>query len=173
MLSKKNIFLRPIELEDSDLIRRWRFDEQSYDFFYEFVPISLYENNMWIESILKKKDEINFIVCEKTTKKNLGMISIIDIDYRNQKCEIGRVFVGAESRGKGIGRIALELCLEYSFKHLNMHKVYIEVFSENKGALNLYKKCGFIEDGYFQKHIYKNGIFKDIVHLSCFKDDYS
>ena len=168
------ISLRPFEIEDSDLIKKWRFDIENYNFFYEFVPISSFINKLWMESALKKTKEINFIVFAKNIKKDIGMISLLDIDYRNQKCEVGRVLIGEkEFRGNGFGRSILNLCIDYAFNHLNMQKIYIEVFSDNLPAIKLYKSCGFIEDGHFYKHIYKNGDFKDVIHLSCFKNDKS
>ena len=92
------------------------------------------------------------------------MISIIDIDYRNHKCELGRVLIGDKKfRGQGIGSEMVNLLIDYAFNHLNMRKVYCEVFADNTNALHLYKKSGFLVEGTLKSHIYKNGQYKDIV----------
>lgn len=162
--------MRPLEKEDADLLRRWRFAEANYAYFYEFVPTSRMQNEAWLENTLRKSSEINFIVTENVEGRDIGMISLIDIDMRNRKCEMGRVLIADEnSRGKGIGQQVIEMLLEYAFQHLNMHKVYCEVFADNEAAVRLYQKCGFEKDGLFEKHIYKNGAYKDVIHMSIIK----
>ncbi|ACC98417.1 GCN5-related N-acetyltransferase [Elusimicrobium minutum Pei191] len=170
MLNNKNISLRAFEESDAETVRAWRFAPQNYDYFYEFVMPNKIQNDAWFQNTLKKTSEINFII-ETKDAKPIGMIALIDIDNRSQKCEMGRVLIGEEDyRSKGLGREIIKTILDYAFNHLNMHKVYCEVFADNAAALGLYKKCGFEEDGYFKQHVYKNGEFKDIVHLSIFKN---
>ena len=172
MLSNKILSLQCVSPKDAGLLATWRFSEENYDFFYEFVPTTKEHNEKWIENILNKKNELNLIAYEKENNRPVGMISLIDIDQRNQKCEIGRVLIGnAEDRKKGYGKHLLSLVLEYAFLHLNMRKVYLEVFADNASAVRFYEKAGFIQDGRFVKHIYKNGTFKDVLHMSLFKKE--
>lgn len=170
MLSSDRIKLRPVELEDAEMLRRWRFSETNYAYFYEFVPACKVQNQQWLENTLKKSSEINFIIFDNNECRDIGMISLLDIDMRNQKCEMGRVLIADENfRGKGLGGETIRVLLNYAFNHLNMHKVYCEVFAENEAAVKLYQKCGFAEDGRFKQHIYKNGEFKDIIHMSVMR----
>ena len=173
MLGNKILSLQSVSPKDAGLLATWRFSEENYDFFYEFVPTTKEQNEKWIESVLNKKNEINLIAYEKENDRPVGMISLIDIDQRNQKCEIGRVLIGnAEDRKKGYGKHLISLALEYAFLHLNMRKVYLEVFADNASAIRFYEKNGFVQDGRFAEHIYKNGKFKDVVHMSLFKKDF-
>ena len=173
MLSNDVLYLQGVSPKDADLLAKWRFSDRNYDFFYEFLPTTKEQNEKWIESVLNKKNEINLIAYEKESGRPVGTISLIDIDSRNQKCEIGRVLIGNEDdRKKGYGMHLISLVLEYAFLHLNMRKVYLEVFAENASAVRFYEKSGFKEDGLFKEHIYKNGKFKDVVHMSLFKTDF-
>lgn len=173
MLSNTILYLQSISSKDANLLTKWRFSEENYDFFYEFFPTTKEQNEKWIENVLNKKNEINLIAYEKENNRPIGMISLIDIDQRNQKCEIGRVLIGEmDDRKKGYGGYMISLILKYAFLHLNMQKVYLEVFADNASAVNFYKKNGFVQDGFFAKHIYKNGEFKDVVHMSTFKKDF-
>lgn len=174
MLGNEVLYLQSVAPKDAGLLAKWRFSDQNYDFFYEYIPTTEEQNEKWIESVLNKKNEINLIAYEKESDRPVGMISLIDIDARNQKCEIGRVLIGnAEDRKKGYGKHLIFLVLEYAFLHLNMRKVYLEVFAENDRAVRFYQKSGFKEDGLFQEHIYKNGKFKDVIHMSLFKKDFT
>ncbi len=161
------IQLRPLELEDSELIRNWRFSEDAYNYFYEWQPQSKANNQAWVQSMLNKKDEINFIIRQKKSNQDIGMISLLHIDYRNRHCELGRVLIADEkSRALGIGKRVITLLFEYAFHHLNLRKIYCEVLEDNVRAYNFYKKCGFEKDGLFKNHIFKNGEYKNVVHMS-------
>lgn len=171
MLNNDKITLRAFELEDAEIVRKWRFDFDNYDYFYEFTPTSQYSNEIWVQNTLKKQSEINFVVEDNKSKNSIGIISLINIDYRNQKCEMGRVLIGDKKfRGKGIGLDIGTLLVNYAFNHLNMRKIYCEVFADNTAALSLYKKLGFVEEGLLKEHIYKNGQFKDIIVMAKFKN---
>jgi RimJ/RimL family protein N-acetyltransferase len=173
MLSNSKVTLRAMNIADSELVRKWRFDWHNYDYFYEFDPIGQEQNRIWLEKALLKKNEKNFIIdrndlpIEEDVLRSIGMISILNIDNRNQKCEIGRVLIGdIHSRNCGFGRNAIVLLLEYCFKHLNMRKVYCEVFADNDNAVSLYQKLGFKKEGLLKRHIYKDGAFKDVLLMA-------
>jgi RimJ/RimL family protein N-acetyltransferase len=170
MLDNSKIILRAIELDDSELIRKWRFDSDSYDYFFEFIPVSHVQNEMWLKNVLLRNDEVNFIIEERSTKTSIGMISLLNIDPRNQKCEMGRVLIGApDFRGRGLGKESITLLIEYAFNHLNMQKIYCKVFNDNEKAVSIYEKCGFKEEGMLRRHIYKNGEFKDVKLMALYK----
>lgn len=169
MLSDKKIILRVMEKEDTEIVRKWRFSHNNYDYFYEFTPFSKFKNEKWFESATNKNNEINFIIETVDESKPVGMISLVDIDHRNQKAEMGRVLIGEQSeRGKGYGKSAINLLTEYAFNHLNIHKLYCEVFEFNEDAINAYKKAGFEIEGKFINHIFKNGKYENVIRLAIF-----
>lgn len=173
MLSNGQIRLRPLSVSDAERLVLWRFSEENYDFFYEYFPVSVEQNVEWIRSVTAKQTEVNFVVERVSDKTPFGMISLVDIDMRNQKCEMARVLIGNSSLRKcGYGKQMLDLLLEYAFLHLNMHKVYCEVLANNKKAVLFYEKYGFRTDGVLKEHIYKSGCFQDVLHMTFFKEDF-
>ena len=173
MLSNTQIRLRALSSADADLLIKWRFAEDNYAYFFECIPVSREQNLKWIEAAQSKGSEINFIAERISDFVPVGMIALVGIDARSQKCEMGRVLIGkAEDRKSGLGGGMIRLLLRYAFLHLNMRKVYCEVFADNENAIRFYKKHGFKEDGLFKEHVYKNGEFKDVLHMSIFKKDY-
>lgn len=174
MLNNGQIRLRALATNDAELLVKWRFAEQNYDYFYEYRPVSVEQNADWIKSAVTKNSEINFIAEDVKTHTPFGMIALVDIDMRNQKCEMGRVLIGEEKdRKAGYGKQMIDLLLEYAFYHLNLRKVYCEVFADNTRAVNFYKKIGFEQDGIFKDHIYKSGAFKDVLHMSLTKQNFT
>lgn len=166
MLNNQNINLRLLQIEDAPMLLNWRFSQEAYSYFYEWNVNGEAQCEKWIANSLNKNNEMNFVI-QTNDNIAIGIISLVDIDYRNRKCEMGRVLIGNKDfRGKKFGEQAIQLLLEYAFNHLNIRKVYCEVLSNNNVAENLYKKCGFVEDGFFKNHIYKNGKYIDVIHMA-------
>jgi GNAT superfamily N-acetyltransferase len=84
-------------------------------------------------------NEITYIA-EKDSK----VIGKIRLDFNGNTVGIYGFGVIPEFRGKGYGREILNLILDKA-EVMNPECVYLEVASENKNALNLYKSCGFEE----------------------------
>ena len=53
--------------------------------------------------------------------------------------------------GAGIGTEATGLVVDYGFKRLNAHRIWLGVNAENLGAIECYKKSGFTEEGRLRK----------------------
>ena len=66
--------------------------------------------------------------------------------------------LGNESqRGKGYGKEAMKLLLEYGFNKLNFHRIQLNVLEFNYGAIALYEKCGFKKEGIFREFVLRDG----------------
>jgi len=57
-------------------------------------------------------------------------------------CELVKMYLQAECRGKGIGKMLIEKCIETA-KETGFKKIYLETMPELKLALNVYEKFGF------------------------------
>ncbi len=171
LLNKNKILLRAIETRDIEDLYQFRFGGDSYEYFYEFPVTSIDGYRSWINSNVSRSDQVNFVIEDKMTKKTIGTISLIDIDNRSKKAEMGRVFLSSDFRGKGYFKDAVEALFDYAFQDLNLRKIYCEVFSDNSWAVKTYIKNGFSEEGLLKKHIYKDGHYKDVIILSIFRND--
>ncbi|HEV2754204.1 MAG TPA: GNAT family N-acetyltransferase [Actinomycetota bacterium] len=63
--------------------------------------------------------------------------------------ELG-MMVAAPWRGKGVGTALLEACIEWA-KESGAHKICLEVWPHNDGAIALYERYGFVREGYRRK----------------------
>ena len=57
-------------------------------------------------------------------------------------CELVKMYLSSEARGKGLGKLLLQKCMEQA-KENGFHKVYIETMPELTNAIAMYKKYGF------------------------------
>jgi RimJ/RimL family protein N-acetyltransferase len=168
MLVGKNIELKLIEKEDIQLIVKWR--NESYEAFYEY-PFSNIGQEIWFEEHVNSNNFL-FIIYERSSNNRIGMVGLSNLDNRNKNVEFGRFIIDKEFRGKGYGKEVLILVLNYVFKHLNFHSVYLDTFKNNIRVINLYKKIGFKQEGIKRDHIYKNGKYNDIICMRILKKEY-
>jgi putative acetyltransferase len=85
--------------------------------------------------------------------------------------EFGMV-VAPRSRGKGAGSALLTACIGWG-RQIGAHKIMLEVFPHNTSAHALYSKLGFVEEGYFRRHLRRrNGELWDVIPMSLSLEDY-
>lgn len=73
----------------------------------------------------------------------------------------------------GGSNFAVTAILKYAFTDLNLHRVQLEVLTNNTRARNLYKKCGFRDEGEKRQAIFKNGRYLDITVMGILKTEYT
>ena len=61
---------------------------------------------------------------------------------RDDTCELVKMYLLPEARGKGIGKLLIEKCLAFA-KESGYRKVYLETLPELKKAIHVYEKFDF------------------------------
>ncbi len=74
-------------------------------------------------------------------------------------CELVKMYLLPAARGKGIGKMIIENCLEKA-KAVGFEKVYLETMPELEQAISVYEKFGFE---------YLNGPMGNSGHFGCSK----
>ena len=80
---------------------------------------------------------------------------------------LGMMIGNKEYWGKGIGTEVVKLGLEFAFRNLKVHKVYLDVREDNRGAIKIYEKNGFYHEGILKEHVFKNERYYDLVLMSA------
>ena len=62
--------------------------------------------------------------------------------------------------------------MELGFEALGLHRIYLNVLSENLRANKFYQKCNFIYEGEFKEAILIRGEFKDLKWYRLLKKEY-
>jgi len=172
MLTGPTVRLRAVEEGDLATLASWRSDPEHYDHFYEFVPISAAAQRAWFDAQRGRRDEINF-AAQAHDGTLVGTVSLVNIDARSRRGELGRVLVGhADYRGRGCGAEMIGLALEYGFDHLNLNKIVCEVLAHNERAAAAYVRAGFRVEGTLRDHVYKRGGFVDVDTMALFQADW-
>src|SRR5690625_2219724 len=80
----------------------------------------------------------SYIMVERENEMPIGVLSLINIDFKNRNTECIIDIGEKEYWGKGYGKEGLKLLLDFAFYEMNLHRVSLIVFSFNVWAYSLY-----------------------------------
>ena len=165
MIQGEHIYLRKMEVTDTDDIVRWRnSDAVRTRFIYQGLFTRESHLN-WIKTMVDTGKVVQMIIVEKETDRPIGSAFIRDIDHTHHKGEYG-LFIGEEvARGKGIGREVTHLMLEYGLGELGLHRIYSRVLEDNEISLRSALKGGLEREGLAIDDVCLNGVYHNVVML--------
>lgn len=132
-------------------------------------PVSDIEHRKWFERKRLSDNEKIFGIRDKNNEL-YGIIGIKNIDFISQNAEL-YIYIGEMSmQGNGFGSDAIKTLLSFCFNSMNLHKIYLTVFSHNHKAIQLYQKLGFKKEGILKEHRFMNGDFTDVLIFSYIKE---
>lgn len=81
-----------------------------------------------------------------TNNKMIGTIKLEPIDLIDRSAWLGILIGDNDSRGKGFGKEAITVLLDYAHASLALNRIYLGVDPRNVSAVSLYKSIGFKPD---------------------------
>lgn len=168
LLKTKRLYLRAMEKSDADKIVTMRNDSRILNQLFSSKLIGIEQHLNWFKRSIINKERIDYIICLNTNDEVIGTVNFSEINYKDQKSEFG-ILIAPEKWGNGYAYETSKRFIDYGFSELNLNKIYLNVFKDNKRALRLYKKVGFVEEGILKEEIFRNGEFKDIVRMAIFR----
>jgi diamine N-acetyltransferase len=109
-------------------------------------PLSRHDLHQYIENTtgdIYRDGQLRLIIEEsQLSTKVVGCIDLFDFDARNRKAAIG-MYIAPEARGKGIGKQAVQLLLDYAFDFLHLRMVYAIISVHNTACSHIYEQMGF------------------------------
>jgi len=141
--TKRDAILRPVRVnrEDASLLARWR--AQEYKNFFTWVKPDLSEMLQWLGNYQTDDRQILFIV-ESPVGIPIGQMSLYGIDYSKKITEFGRLIRGCSHVQKNFMGSACYGLLKWGYSTLDLEKTFLEVFADNKKAVSLYERLGFV-----------------------------
>ncbi|KAI8963490.1 acyl-CoA N-acyltransferase [Daldinia sp. FL1419] len=119
------------------------------------------------------------LICVPPTNENeeskpIGLICLKAIrpshaHHRNSDISIDII---KEHRGQGYGGEAIGWALCYGFQMAGLHRISIGTFSFNTGAMRLYERLGFKNEGRHREAVWFNGGWHDHVLYGMLEDEW-
>lgn len=105
---------------------------------------SIYFNMEFLEEDSIETDDGSYKNITYIAENEHGAVGKVRIEINNKLGGIYGLGVLPEYRGLGYGREILSMAIEELLKN-NAEEIFLQVLTNNKNALNLYKSCGFDE----------------------------
>lgn len=173
LFNGQRVRLRKMLMDDTALYHSWRNDPEVMQFTLPVLDVFTYsDTEKFVQRITEADNAKSYVIEEKDSDQPIGVTALTNIDVENRNAECIIDLGDKNTWGKGLGREAFQLLLDYAFLEMNLHKVYLRVFSFNERAIRLYQKLGFQTEGELKEQIYRNGSWHHVLYMGLLKRDY-
>lgn len=165
-LETKNLFLRPLALEDLEgNYHSWLNDQEivQYNSHGRF-PLTLEKMKDYISSA-NNSEQIVMAIVSKHSNTHIGNISLQSINWVDRNVEIAFILGEKQFWGKGVMLEAGKAMIDHAFNSLNLHRVYCGTSSSNLGMQRLAKKLGMLKEGVRKEAIFTAGKYHDVIEF--------
>jgi len=170
------VTLRELKREDAEYMLEWMQNPDIQKAFQkEMGNITLKQAQQFcdmaaISGEIQDGSSLHFAITEDDGEY-LGTISLKDINLKNLNAEYS-IATRKCAHGKGIAYAATGLLLKKAFREYHLHRVYLNVLSENHAAIKLYERCGFQFEGEFREHLMLRNQYADLKWYGMVSTDY-
>lgn len=162
--------------EDLPLYTKWLNDpELNLTYGRSHIVFNLNQEEKYIEDYNDDDDKFLFVIVKKSDSKDdipIGIGLLYDIDYIHGKGSLG-ILIDSPYQGKGYGKEALNLLLEFGFNILNLNNIMLYSIDFNQKAINLYQSLGFKIIGKRRDAYSINNKTYSEVYMDILKSEYN
>ena len=146
--------MRKIEPSDLPFLYQWENDATMWADSDTHNPLSRHDLHQYIENTtgdIYRDGQLRLIIEDsqlstlnsQLSTNIVGCIDLFDFDARNRKAAIG-MYIAPDARGKGVGKQAVQLLLDYAFNFLHLRMVYAIISVNNVACSRLYEQMDFL-----------------------------
>jgi len=163
----------PVKEEHLKQMVKWRNNPNVSGMLFDRGKFTLSKQKKWFEKSKKDTTRKQFIIIENKTKKPIGAINLMNIDYANLHCDWGYYIGETEYRMGGFAIEAEYMILKFAFEQLGMNKVYCQTFAYNTKVISTHSKFGFVVEGTLRQHYKEYDSFTDVILMSILKSEFN
>lgn len=163
-------YLSPMSVEDAEQFTVWLNDLEVINYLtLSSAVVSVDSEKEALQSLQKNH---NYSIIDAETNELIGSVGFNEINSINQSAEIG-IFIGDKSHwSKGYGKEALSLLINFGYKRLNLHNIYLTTYSFNKRAVACYESIGFKKFGEKREAVIRNRNYYNVIYMDILPDEF-
>jgi RimJ/RimL family protein N-acetyltransferase len=96
----------------------------------------------------------------------VGYCGLTNLSNQNRSGEYYILIGDQKYWNRGLGTLVGRKVLEFGFKDLGLHRIWLTVSELNHGGIKSYEKLGFIEEGRMKEACFRDGQFHDKIVMS-------
>lgn len=158
----EQVRLRPLRKSDASLLYALIKDRELVLNNSPFLPVSESDHETWVEQMMEKQTNlVIFVVEERISGMAIGTCQLLNIDWINRSAELQIRIGDSKFLGRDCESQAVNLLRQFGFSDLNLHRIYLHVFSTNLRAIKTYENCGFVHEGTLKEAAHIDGRWID------------
>jgi diamine N-acetyltransferase len=114
--------------------------------------------------------DCRYFVSESETGEMAGFAILRGVASPHRSIRLQRIVVVYPERG--VGRQMLAGILDYVFRELKAHRLWLDVFETNTRAQHVYESLGFRHEGILREAIFRDGEFHTQLLMSILDREY-
>ena len=159
------IYLKILEKEDaSQEYCNW-LNDPIVNKYLETRQATIFDLEKYIEEKLRSNKCLFFGIFWKEYNKHIGNIKLEPIDFAKSCATVGIIIGDRNYWGRGLATEAIRVLVDYMFSELRLKEVNLGVIFENKPAIRVYEKCGFVKYRTDKKALNHNGRLFDCIYM--------
>ncbi|MCM8555969.1 GNAT family N-acetyltransferase [Streptomyces sp. STCH 565 A] len=173
VLTGERVLLRPFTGNDADAVAEIIQDPEVIR--YTFEPsseLTLERLRAWYGSRGEQDDRLDLAVTDRATGEVVGEVVLYDVDRSSHNCTF-RTLIGPSGRGRGLGTEATRLIVGYGFERLGLHRIQLDVYTDNHRARRVYEKVGFTTEGVRREVQLREGTWRDELVMSILSQEWN
>ncbi|QSS96748.1 GNAT family N-acetyltransferase [Psychroflexus sp. ALD_RP9] len=172
MLNNSAIKLRALEPDDLDFLFSIENQTEYWHLSDTLQPFSKHFLQQYLEHAhldIYEAKQLRLVIADPKDCP-IGLIDLYDFNPKHKRAGLG-IILDQNYQGKGYGKTAINLMLNYAFDTLDLHQVYVTINSENINSIKLFELLGFQLIGeqkdwnYSKGHYYSQYFYQKINHV--------
>jgi diamine N-acetyltransferase len=168
----ERVFLRPFSKRDLPHIQRWSNDAELRKLTGEIAPISPAEAEKFYRELRSDENRAWYVIVLKNGNRVIGEAGLLRMFRPWRNTDMTIIIGEKDARGKGYGKEAGRLLLNYAFQQLGFHRISVGVVGFNKNAIRFWKSLGFKEEGVRRDEYFCDNKYSGFIMMSILEDEY-
>jgi RimJ/RimL family protein N-acetyltransferase len=172
MLHGDLVTLRPVTPADLPLLYEWRSDADTWVLGNDdpLVPTTFGAFEAGYARL--GDDAVNAEFAIEGNGELVGRCGMFAFDHLARHASIG-ITIGLPHRGRGYGRDAVRVLVDYAFRIRNLHRVHLDTVSTNVAGQRAYLAAGFVEEGRLREHAWVDGRYVDLLQMGVLRSEWT
>ena len=173
-INGETIFLTPPRSEWVEKYIQWFNDPKIRKYLRNPFPSILEDFKKWIESEDPRgiKREIIFTIYHEKDDIPIGIMGLERISWFDKHARMFIIVGEPKYWDKNITIESGRLILKYGFEELNLHKIYIEIFSLDENLKETIEEMGFKRELTLKEEVFMDGKYLDCERFAIFDNEW-
>lgn len=164
--------LRPVEPSDAEAVWRWNHDPDVMRWMSDGYAQPLAQVRKRLEERPPNAYGDLLLGIEAAAEERLvGVVRLRDAEPERGCAELD-IYIGEKGCwGRGYATDALRTVCRYGFEKMRLHKISLDVVTENHAAHHIYRKVGFVEEGRLRQVFRRDGQWYDMFLMGLLEGE--